>query len=136
MGNYRFMTLKDMITPRKQNLSFTTPSRRLNQLRRLEDVFAEFSGRPENLGSFQDGSSTTFGSKAVTETAPGFCDAWKTSLKPSEKSEGFQDGFVTSSGSQAVSGTYFATPKLSHDLNLGFSPRAPWYRLERHPKCG
>ncbi|KAI9608404.1 hypothetical protein KEM48_003193 [Puccinia striiformis f. sp. tritici PST-130] len=33
------------------------------------------------------------------------CDAWKTSLKPSEKSEGFQDGFVTSSGSQAVSGT-------------------------------
>ncbi|KAI9630186.1 hypothetical protein KEM48_012219 [Puccinia striiformis f. sp. tritici PST-130] len=96
----------------------------------------EFSGRPENLGSFQDGSRTTFGSKAVTETAPGFCDAWKTSLKPSEKSEGFQDGFVTSSGSQAVSGTYFATPKLSHDLNLGFSPRAPWYRLERHPKCG
>ncbi|KAI9605977.1 hypothetical protein H4Q26_004348 [Puccinia striiformis f. sp. tritici PST-130] len=88
----------------------------------------EFSGRPENLGSFQDGSRTTFGSKAVTETAPGFCDAWKTSLKPSEKSEGFQDGFVTSSGSQAVSGTYFATPKLSHDLNLD-GPGAPPGRL-------
>ncbi|KAI9609419.1 hypothetical protein H4Q26_007373 [Puccinia striiformis f. sp. tritici PST-130] len=53
----------------------------------------------------------------VRKTAPGFCDAWKTSLKSSEKAEGFQDGFVTSSGSQAVSGTYFATPKLSHDLN-------------------
>ncbi|KAI7954589.1 hypothetical protein MJO28_004989 [Puccinia striiformis f. sp. tritici] len=27
-------------TPRKQNLSFATPPRRLDQLRRLEDVFA------------------------------------------------------------------------------------------------
>ncbi|POW23515.1 hypothetical protein PSHT_00179 [Puccinia striiformis] len=69
----------------------------------------------------------------VRKTAPGFCDAWKTSLKSSEKAEGFQDGFVTSSGSQAVSGTYFATPKLSHDLNLGFSPRVPC-RLEGSPK--